>query len=165
MSQIVMNNRVRKKYITKEEKIRRQNESDSILRFFQGVKALEYSSNWINAMYYFMLTSDTNRYAWKQFQGNIIDAIKQLKVNDIEDVKRNKKRKISSKLKKDLTLHLDICISTVLALNIQYCRKEKKTVLALSKKMRKANLFNHHLVSYPLVNYSDDIDENCDLTN
>ena len=89
MSQIVMNNRVRKKYITKEEKIRRQNESDSILRFFQGVKALEYSSNWINAMYYFMLTSDTNRYAWKQFQGNIIDAIKQLKVNDIEDVKRN----------------------------------------------------------------------------
>ena len=31
--------------------------------------------------------------------------------------------------------------------------------------MRKANLFNHHLVSYPLVNYSDDIDENCDLTN
>ena len=42
-------------------------------------------------MYYFMLTSDTNRYAWKQFQGNIIDAIKQIKVSDIEDVKRNKK--------------------------------------------------------------------------
>ena len=37
--------------------------------------------------------------------------------------------------------------------------------MALAKKMRKANLFNHHLVSYPLVNYSDDIDENCDLTN
>lgn len=165
MSQIVMNNRVRKKYVTREEKVRRQNESDSILRFFQGVKALEYSSNWINAMYYFMLTSDTNRYAWKQFQGNIIDAIKQIKVSDIEDVKRNKKRRISSKLKKDLALHFDICISTVLALNIQYCRKEKKTVLALAKKMRKANLFNHHLVSYPLVNYSDDIDENCDLTN
>ena len=165
MSQIVMNNRVRKKYVTREEKVRRQNESDSILRFFQGGKALEYSSNWINAMYYFMLTSDTNRYAWKQFQGNIIDAIKQIKVSDIEDVKRNKKRRISSKLKKDLALHFDICISTVLALNIQYCRKEKKTVLALAKKMRKANLFNHHLVSYPLVNYSDDIDENCDLTN
>ena len=165
MSQIVMNNRVRKKYVTREEKVRRQNESDSILRFFQGVKALEYSSNWINAMYYFMLTSDTNRYAWKQFQGNIIDAIKQIKVSDIEDVKRNKKRRISSKLKKDLALHFDICISTVLALNIQYCRKEKKTVLALAKKMRKANLFNHHLVSYPLINYSDDIDENCDLTN
>ena len=40
-------------------------------------------------------------------------------------------------------LHFDICISTVLALNVQFCRKEKKTVLALAKKMRKANLFNH----------------------
>lgn len=165
MSQIVMNNRVRKKYVTREEKVRRQNESDSILRFFQGVKALEYSSNWINAMYYFMLTSDTNRYAWKQFQGNIVDAIKGIKVSVIEDIRKNKKRSIVSKLKKDLTLHFEICISTVLALNIQYCRKEKRAVLALAKKVRKANLFNHYLVSYPLVNYSDNIDENCDLTN
>ena len=31
--------------------------------------------------------------------------------------------------------------------------------MALAKKMRKANLFNHHVVSYPLVNYSDDIEE------
>lgn len=165
MSQIVMNNRVRKKYVTKEEKVRRQNESDSILRFFQGVKALEYSSNWINAMYYFLLTSDTNRYAWKQFQGNIVDAIKDVKIGDIEDIRSKKMKKIASKLKKNLTLHFDICVSTVLALNIQYCREEKKTVIALAKKMRKANLFNHYLVSYPLVNYSDDIDENCDLTN
>lgn len=165
MSQIVMNNRVRKKYVTKEEKVRRQNEGDSILRFFQGVKALEYSSNWINAMYYFMLTSDTNRYAWKLFQGNIVDAIKHINVGVIEDIRSEKLKKIASKLKKDMMLHFDICISTVLALNIQYCRKEKRTVIELAKKVRKANLFNHHLVAYPLVNYSDDIDENCDLTN
>ena len=165
MSQIVMNNRVRKKYVTREEKVRRQNEGDSILHFFQGVRALEYSSNWINAMYYFMLTSDTNRYAWKLFQGNIVDAIKHINVGAIEDIRSQKLRKIVSKLKKDLTLHFDICISAVLALNIQHCRKEKKTVIALAKKMRKANLFNHHLVSYPLINYSDNIDENCDLTN
>ena len=37
--------------------------------------------------------------------------------------------------------------------------------MALARKIRKANLFNHHLVSYPLVNYSDEIDEDCDLTN
>lgn len=165
MSQIVMNNRVRKKYVTREEKIRRQNESDSILRFFQGVKALEYSSNWINAMYYFMLTSDTNRYAWKLFQKNIMNAIKDINIGTIEDTRSDKLGKIASKLKKDLILHFDICISTVLALNIQYYRKEKRTILELARKIRKANLFNHHLVSYPLVNYSDEIDENCDLTN
>lgn len=165
MSQIVTNNRVRKEHVVTEERIRRQKEKDSILRFFRGMKALEYSSNWINAMYYFMLTSDNNRFDWRNFKKNIIEAIRQIDVDNIEDIRNNKIKKIVSKLKKDLMLHLQISISTVLALNICFSRKEKRSVLFLAQQMRKANLFNHNLVSYPLINYSDNIDDTCDLTN
>lgn len=165
MSQIVMNNRIKKRYITKDEKVQRQNEGDSILRFFTGSKALEYSSNWINAMYYFLLTADTNRNAWKQFERNIRSAIKELTASQIEDLKKGKKRTIVARLKRNLELHFDICTATVLALYPEFSKKEKKEIIKLAIQLRKANLFNHYLVSFPLVNYSDDLDDNCDLTS
>ncbi len=165
MSQIVMNNRIKKRYITKDEKVQRQKEGDSILRFFTGSKALEYSSNWINAMYYFFLTADTNRNAWKQFERNIRSAIKELTASQIEDLKKGKKRTVVARLKRNLDLHFDICTATVLALYPQFSKKEKEEIIKLAIQLRKANLFNHYLVSFPLINYSDNLDENCDLTS
>lgn len=165
MSQVVMNNRIKKRYITRDEKIQRQNEGDSILRFFAGSKALEYSSNWINAMYYFLLTADTNHSAWKQFERNIRSAIRELTTSKIEDLKKGKKRTIVARLKRNLELHFDICTATVLALHPQFSKKEKKEVIRLAIQLRKANLFNHYLVSFPMINYSDNLDENCDLTS
>lgn len=165
MSQIVMNNRIKKRYITRVEKVQRQNEGDSILRFFTGSKALEYSSNWINVMYYFLLTAETNRNAWKQFERNIRSAIKEIKASQIENLKKGKKRTIVTRLKRNLELHFDICTATVLSLYPQFSRKEKREVIKLALQLRKANLFNHYLVSFPLINYSDDLDENCDLTS
>lgn len=165
MSQIVMNSRVKKRYITRDEKVQRQNEGDSILRFFTGSKALEYSSNWINAMYYFLLTAETNRNAWKQFERNIRSAIKELSANQIDNLIKGKERTIVAKLKRNLELHFDICTATVLALYPQFSRKEKKEVIKLAIQLRKANLFNHYLVSFPLINYSDNLDDNCDLTS
>ena len=53
----------------------------------------------------------------------------------------------------------------VLSLYPQFSRKEKREVIKLALQLRKANLFNHYLVSFPLINYSDDLDENCDLTS
>lgn len=165
MSQIVMNNRIKKRYITRVEKVQRQNEGDSILRFFTGSKALEYSSNWINVMYYFLLTAETNRNAWKQFERNIRSAIKEIKASQIENLKKGKKRTIVTRLKRNLELYFDICTATVLSLYPQFSRKEKREVIKLALQLRKANLFNHYLVSFPLINYSDDLDENCDLTS
>lgn len=165
MSQIVMNNRIKKRNITKDEKVQRQNEGDSILRFFTGSKALEYSSNWINAMYYFLLTADTNPNAWKHFERNIRSAIKELKACQIENLEKGKKRTIVAKIKRNLEVHFDICTAVVLALNPQFSRKENKEVMILAHQLRKANLFNHYLVSFPLINYSDNLDDSCDLTS
>lgn len=165
MSQIVTNNRIKKRYITREEKVQRQKEGDSILRFFIGSKALEYSSNWINAMYYFLLTADTNRNAWKQFERNIRSAIKGLTAGQIEDLKKGKKRTVVARLKRNLDQHFDICTATVLALHPHFSKKEKRMIIDLAFQLRKANLFNHYLVSFPLINYSDNLDDNCDLTS
>lgn len=165
MSQIVINNRIKKKYITKEEKVTRQTEGDSILKFFVGSKALEYSSNWINALYYFLLTAETNQRGWNKFKTNIRDAIKNISINQIEDLIKEKGRVIKGRLKKDLEAHFNICIATALALYPLFSESEEKEIISLALKLRKANLFNHNLVSFPLINYADDVDELCDLTS
>ncbi len=164
MSQIVLNSRIRKQYITKEERIRREEEGISILKFFTGSKALEYSNNWINAMYYFFLTSDINGSAWKKFENNIRTAISSMSIYQIEDLKKGKSRTIKAKLIKNLNQHFNICTATVLALHPGFSKREKKEINELALKLRQANLFNHYLVSYPLINYSDKIGEECDLT-
>ncbi len=164
LSQIVKDNRVRNRFVTKEERIQRQNERDGIIRFFQGVNALKYSSNWVNAMYYIFLTCDSSKKEWKRFQGNIEEAIKNVVGDSIEDVKKDRIKANLKKMRKDLYLFFEICISTVLAINPSFSGKEKTVVKELSGKFRKANLFNHQLVACPLVNYADNLDENCDLS-
>lgn len=165
MSQIVINNRIKKKYITKEERIARQAEGDSILNFFVGSKALEYASNWVNALYYFLLTSETNRHAWKQFGTNIRTAIEKASISQSEDVKKEKNREIEGRLKKDLAVHFNICVAVALAVYPSFSENEGKEIMQLALKLRNANLFNHYLVSFPLVNYADELDDGCDLTN
>lgn len=67
-------------------------------------------------------------------------------------------------MKRCLEKHFDICVATVLAINPSFSKKEKDDIRNLSIELRKANLFNHYLVSFPLVNYVDDLDDNVDLT-
>lgn len=165
MSQLVLNNRSKKEYISHAEKISRLEEGTKILEFFQGSKALEYNSNWVNALYYFLLTADANSYAWKKFEANARKAIKELKIEQLQDIRKGKSKEVKKKMKQDLYLHFDICVATVLALYPDFSKKEKIDIIELAKKIRKANLFNHHLVSYPLINYADSLDDMCDLTS
>ena len=165
MWQIVMNNRAKKDCITIEERAARQHEGDCILKFFKGSKALEYSSNWINAMYYFLLTAETNQKSWQLFQDNIRNAIDKLQICKIQDVYKHKNEMIKKRIKTSLHIYFDICISTVLSLYPNFCKVKDQNIFLLAKKIRKANLFNHYLVSYPLINYADDLDDTIDLTN
>lgn len=164
MSQLVLNNRSRKEFLSLEEKIERYNEGLNILEFFRGSKALEYNSNWVNVLYYFLLTSDSNKSAWKEFEANARTAIKQIKIEQLEDIKKEKRREVKKKLQQDLYRHFDICVAIALALNLNFSKKEKANIIELAKQIRKANLFNHHLVAYPLINYADELDDECDLT-
>ena len=68
-------------------------------------------------------------------------------------------------MKKNLDLQFDICVATALAINPKFSKKEKREILDLCYKIRNANLFNHYLVSFPLINYSDNMQMNIDLSN
>lgn len=162
MSQLVRTNRAKKIHLSREEKIIRQQEGDKILEFFQRSKALEYSSNWINALYYFLLTNRSN---WKKFEANIRDAVKYLKIGKIEDVLAEKCANVEVRIKNCLVKHFDICVATALALYPDFSKKEKTEIKDMAIKLRRANLFNHYLVSFPLLNYTDNLNDNINLTN
>ena len=165
MSQLVRSSKYRSINLTTEEKKSRQEEGTKIVDFFKGSNALNYSSNWINAFYYFLLTERTSLRVWNNFKCNIKEAIRLLKIEHIEAIKSGRNQRVKARLKKDLTDILDISIATALALNPEYSKKESAEVLKLALKLRHANLFNHYLVSFPLINYFDEIPDTVDLTD
>lgn len=166
MSELVRNSRYKTKQLSKEDKINRQNEKDNIISFFKGSNALEYSSNWINALYFLMLTSSSAyRNEWKQFEGNVRMAIKELRIVQPEAIKKGKTNTLKSKMKKQLLEQFNICIASALALNLNFYKKESLEAKSLARKLRAANLYNHYLVTYPLINFADSLNEELDLTD
>lgn len=165
MSQLVRSSKNRSINLTTEEKKSRQEEGMKIVDFFKGSNALKYSSNWINAFYYFLLTERNSLRAWNSFKLNIKEAIKNLKIERIEAIKNGRNQRVKARLKKDMANMLDISIATALALSPEYSKKESAEVLKLALKLRYANLFNHYLVSFPLINYFDEIPDAVDLTD
>lgn len=166
MSGIVRNSRYRLSYwVAKEEKRQRQIEKNKIIKFFEGINAVEYNSNWINALYYFLLNSTTDKRDWNKFEEQVRTAIRKITIKQIDSIKKGKERQIKARMKQDLSLQFDICVATALAINPRYSKKEKKEILDICIKIRKANLFNHYLLSFPLINYCDDLAENIDLSN
>lgn len=165
MSQLVRSSKHWSINLTTKEKKNRQEEGIKIVDFFKGSNALNYSSNWINAFYYFLLTERTSLRVWNNFKLNIKEAIRTLKIERIDAVKSNRNKRVKVRLKKDLSDILDISIATALALNPEYSKKESAEVVKLALSLRKANLFNHYLVSFPLINYFDEIPDSVDLTD
>ncbi len=165
MSELVHNSKYMSVNLTAREKQSHQEEGLKIIEFFKGSNALNYCANWTNAFYYFMLTEKKSIKLWNAFKSNIKDAIKSLKIENIDAIKKEKNRLIKSQLKDNMADNLDISIAIALALNPQYSKKESIRVLNLALILRHANLFNHYLVSFPLINYIDEIPDSLNLTD
>lgn len=89
MSGIVRNSRYKLTYMsTKEEKKQRQNEKDKLVNFFVGSKALEYNSNWINALYYFLLNSTSEKRYWNKFEEEVRYAIRKYTLTSLKKKKK-----------------------------------------------------------------------------
>jgi hypothetical protein len=95
-----------------------------------------------------MLKGDKNEF--KSFCKKIKDNISNLKFISLDN-EINFKRRIGRKTKDALIEHLDICISTALALRYNLLTNLKYQ--DLTNKLQKSNMFNHYLTSYPLINY------------
>ena len=149
--------------LSDDERRRRHLEEEKLLDFFRKSNACEFSSNWINALYFFLVTGNVS--LWKRFEINVRDAIRELRTRQIEDIAKGKRNAVKTKLKSNLLQQFSIAVSTALALNLNFCKKETIDIIELAPKIRKANLFNHYLVRYPLINFSDEIDNAVNLLN
>ena len=166
MAELVRASRYKTSHMaTVEEKIQRQKEKDKIIKFFRGSNTIEFSSNWINALYFVMLSSGTNKKDWNNLEESIRTAIKKITINHLEDIRKGKSVWVKSKIKKDMNHLFDVCIATALAINPKFSKKERKEILELCYKIRNANLFNHYLVTFSLMNYSDKIGNDTDFSN
>ena len=166
MAELVRGSKYRTAYTaSKEEKIQRQNEKQKVINFFAGSNAIEYCSNWINALYFVLLSSGKKLKDWNLLEEGIRTAIKNVTISHLEDVHKGKVGGTKSKMKKDLLHLFNICIATALAINPKFSKKEKHEIIELCYKIRSANLFNHYLVAYPLMNYSDEMGLDVDLSS
>lgn len=165
MSELVRGSRFNASNISQNNRTHKPDEKIKIINFFSSSNAIEYSIHWINALYYILLTSNHSQKEWNLLKNNIRLAIKTISVDNIEDIKDKQIKNIKTKMKKDLNDLFDICISTALAVNPVFSRKEKKEILDNCYKIRNANLFNHYLVSFSLMNYSDEVNKDVDFSN
>ncbi len=165
MSKLVRGSKLKRWSLSVEERNNRQEEERKIVDFFRGSNALNYNSNWINAFYFFLLTERSSLWVWNTFKSNVEEAIESLKIKNIDAIKEKQSIGIKKRMISNLYELLDISLATALALNPEYSNRESAVVHELALKLRHANLFNHFLVSFPLVNYFDDIPDNMDLTD
>lgn len=147
--------------IYEEQKRWKNKEIEKIINFFRESKCLEYFSNWINVLYIMVINND--KVGFRKIENNIRNAIKELKVKELDSIKKGKHREIKSRMKKCLLQHFEICESVAFAIYPGFLKSKKKRI-ELALKIRSANLFNHHLVTFPLVNYANNINETKDLS-
>lgn len=122
-----------------------------IEKFFTGSQGVEFYSNWLNYMYFLVITQ-----RWKQLRRFITDTKKRIAVlNSLSLDKKiyNKVATINKKAKDDLQQHLDICLSLALSLDIDivnhHFKSYKESVVAYID----SNMFDHTLIAFPLSNY------------
>ena len=165
MAQLVMHGKCSYIQLSSKDKADRDAETNKILSFFRDSNSIEYNSNWINALYFFVLIEKDNKSTWKTFENNIRAGIGNLRMKQVEGIKGNRVSAIKATMKKQLNEQFDICIATAGALKPNFLHEESDEIKSLTYKIRNANLFNHYLISFPLVNYLDDLDKNIDLTS
>lgn len=125
-----------------------------IMKFYSGSQAIEFSDTWKNVFELMVLCKD--KVSANQFYYNIKKEIENLSFEYLEnnEVYSNKKKALLNKLKKSLLLKLDIAMA--LAIGLDFERGKLKKHIVMGRRMRSANMINHNMVSFPLVNYAQD---------
>ena len=124
-----------------------------IEKFFTGSQGVEFYSNWLNYMYFLVVTEEA-----KELHSFIRKA--KLQINALKALSLDKKvykktATINRKAKEYLILHLETCVNIALCLNIPLANRGFKRYLNQAKMCEAANIFEHNLVALPLANYLD----------
>ena len=137
---------------------------EDLLEFYSGSSAFEFIGSWTSIFELILqlkvLSCDKKRhdpFAQRFYRGIAEYIDHELTLDHLEDkaVYAKKKPTIYRQLKKSLKEQLGISISIAMALDYRWNTTSQKSQknIELAKKFRKSNMFNHNLVTFPLLNY------------
>lgn len=124
---------------------------EQIEKFFTGSQCLEFYSNWLNYMYFLVITERNKQL--RSFISNVKKQINELKATSLDKTVYNKSTSINKRIKDYLLMHLDVCLHVSLCLNNSLSKKHFSSIFPQIQKLQKSNMFEHGLVTFPLANY------------
>ncbi len=158
MKQLIKNTHIRS-----EDRLKITEYIQDILEFYRGSSSIEFMGSWISVFELIIqlkvLSNDRDRkdpLAQKFHQDILwyIDHEMNFDFLDEKEIYAKKKKTIFARLKKDLKSRLGTAIAMAMALDYSWNSSSKlNRNIELAKKFRKSNMFNHNLVSFPLLNY------------
>ena len=141
-----------------------------ILKFYSGTRGIEYRSAWINVFTLILVNKRFDYFCF--FYNQTKEAIANIHPSTLEAIELGKIEYITSKVKAAMEEQLNLSAAIALApMALMLCSQEirkafeqQKVDIELTKvfqdakDLRNANMFNHHVLAYPLINYILDDD-------
>lgn len=133
-----------------------------ILEFYRDSASIEYMTSWTSIFELLIQFKSLSKDGSKQnflaniFYLNILGFIQKLDFSMLDDgeVFLSKKKTLLNRLKRNLVDRLNTSISLAMALDYSWSSKRKQVEnKKLAIEFRKSNMFNHHMVTFPLLNY------------
>lgn len=124
-----------------------------IENFFTGSQSVEFYSNWLNYMYFLVITEKNKQL--RSFTTTLKKQIGDLRAISLDRNMYNKTATINKKAKKYLLMHLEVCLHIALCLNLSLNQRHFHSLLDQTNKYKNANMFDHSFVTFPLANYLD----------
>lgn len=147
--------------ITPKDRVDIDKYLNDLLDFYDGSAAFEFMGTWTSIFELFLqlkvLSCDKRRrdpfaHRFRHSIVNFIDHNLSFDFLHDKEIYASKKTTILRRLKKNLKERLDISIATAMALDYRWSSLPSRNI-ELAKKFRKSNVFNHNLISFPLINY------------
>lgn len=128
-----------------------ENFFDQVEEFYSGSKSIEYSNSWSKLFELYLLCNEQDR--GRRFYSSIKQQINKITLEYISDDEHlQRPSQVLKRIKSSLMDKLDIAISLAGAADFHILKQKRHSELAIA--LRTSNMFNHNLVAYPLLNYS-----------
>ena len=151
-------------HVTKQDREKIESYLNDLLEFYSGSSAVEFMGSWTSVFELILqlkvLSNDQRSrdpFAQKFYHNilNYIDNELTFESLDEKEIYSKKKATVFRRLKKNLKSRLGTSIAMALALDYRWdtTASSQRKNIELAKKFRKSNIFNHNLISFPLLNY------------
>lgn len=124
-----------------------------IEKFFTGSQTIEYYSNWLNYMYFLVITRRHQQL--RKFVSLAKKQIQSLRHSSLNNAIYNHVISLNRKAKDTLLVHLDICLEIALSLDVDIAQKHFNAHFPSVENYICSNMFDHSFVAFPLANYLD----------